>query len=59
MFPDLDGPGGGVANGTEHYSPAFEHEYLQRQSSLLGNALGARSVQEWWRWFQLQVRLSE
>ena len=36
MFPDLDGGGGAVANGTEHYSPAFEHEYLQRQSTLLG-----------------------
>ena len=34
MLSDLDGPGGSIANGTEHHSPAFEHEYLQRQVTI-------------------------
>jgi hypothetical protein len=45
MLPDLDGPGGIVANGTEHFSPAFEHEYVQRQTTLLG--INAAST---WLW---------
>lgn len=36
MTADLDGTGGAAANGTEHYSPSFEHEYLHRQATLLG-----------------------
>lgn len=46
MLPDLEGNGAGhVINGTERYSPAFEHEYLQRQSLLNGaNAASA------WAW---------
>jgi len=36
MLPDLNGPGGSILNGTEHHSPTFEHEYVQRQASLMG-----------------------
>ena len=36
MTIELDGSGGSVAEGLEHFSPSFEHEYLQRQSTLLG-----------------------
>ena len=45
MLPDLDGPGGSSANGTESFSPAFEHEYLQRQSAL--NGVNAASSWIW------------
>ena len=45
QLPDLDGPAGNGTAGTEHYGCSFEHEYVQRQATLLGvNAASA------WLW---------
>jgi hypothetical protein len=45
MFPDLDGPGGSVLNGTESFGCSMEHEYVQRVSTL--NGVNAASSWVW------------